>query len=317
MSGASKPLQTLNKARWTLVQNFVITSPEIRKAFVQRVLGVTKINDSVLDWLHAAIFGTGKIASPSFNNGGSFSSFSSDEDDSDTGDDETLENKTIGDESPYPYGEYCPTPSICGSEDSRPADSEKENEGSLQPAASFDIWDSRSTTPSHKTLDTTAASTAENAGRDLEAAHLLSRLMQIEAPAAAEPPSEIASDLSDESMPSELLTSVAKRRLSHSDSSDDDEESGRTFKRRRGGDAQVPRKRVQCLGRLVFTINAVHIERTGGDIEALEFDPEHRVWIDSEGVEYVSECDKFTALRVYWGMLRQLPYWLRFKTERH
>ncbi|KAI0147307.1 hypothetical protein GGR57DRAFT_477022 [Xylariaceae sp. FL1272] len=277
MSGVSRPLQTLNKARWTPLQDYAIvligtqiqrekditqetmdwfipflwpgslslastahydmpspsiigngikpqTRPEIRKAFVQRVLGVTKINDSILDWLHAAVFGTGKIASPSFNNGGSFSSFGSDEDDSDTGDDETLENNTIGDESPYQYGEYCPTPSICGPEDSEPADSEKENEGSLQPAASFDIWDSRSTTRNHKTLDTAAALTAENAGRDLEAAHSLSQLMQSEVPAAAEPPSEIAGNLSDESMPSELLTSVAKRRLSHSDGSDDDEE---------------------------------------------------------------------------------------------
>ncbi|KAI0977551.1 hypothetical protein F4678DRAFT_477578 [Xylaria arbuscula] len=291
------------------------TSSAIRKAFVQRVLGVTQINDSVLDWLHAAIFGTGKIASPSFNEEGSFSS---DEDDSDTGDDETLENKTIGDESPFLGGEYCTTQSICSSADNESGDSEKENEGSSQPVASFDIWDSESTAPSNKTLDIAVTSTTENTSQALEAAHSLSQLSHGDAPAAARPLTETKSGLPDDSLPSDRSASSAKRCQSHSYSSDDESIDLQhvSSKRRRFEDSYKPRKRAKSWGDLFFTISAVHIKRTSGAIEALEFDPEYRVWIDSEGVEYVSECEKFTASRVYWNMSCLLPYSLYFESEK-
>ncbi|KAI0870577.1 hypothetical protein GGS24DRAFT_504659 [Hypoxylon argillaceum] len=97
------------------------------------------------------------------------------------------------------------------------------NCGSSQPVASFDIRNLGSTTLSNKTLDGAGASTTENSSQVPEAAHSLLQLSHGNALVAAEHPSEAKSDLFNDSMPSENLTSFVKRRRSNSHSSNDDE----------------------------------------------------------------------------------------------
>ncbi|KAI1746892.1 hypothetical protein F4782DRAFT_535989 [Xylaria castorea] len=279
------------------------TSSKVREAFVQRVLGVTQINDSILEWLHTAIFGTGRIASPLFGEEGLFGS---DEDELDSADDQTFEKETISDKSPFLCGKHYETRSFCGLADKEAAGSEMKNGQLLQSIASFDIWNSGSTTPGNKALGNAAALTTENTIQAPEAAHSLLQLFYGDAPAAARLPIETKSGLPDDSVPSERPTSFAKRSRLHS-YSDDDEESIHSqhvpLKRRRFEDTYKPRQRATRLDDLFFTISAVYI-RKGGNVEALEFNPEDRVWTDLDGVEYDFDDGKFTAARAYWGMLR-------------
>ncbi|KAI0398825.1 hypothetical protein F4802DRAFT_613449 [Xylaria palmicola] len=287
-----------------------LASPAVRDRFVQLVLGAMEITDSILDWLHHALFRTAREGSPWVDGE---DPFSDDEDKSDM-----LDEETSGDDNPS----QTQSDLSC---DSSTADSDKENMLPSQSPAGLEIWDSGSTTPDDKSLDYLGGSAIKKRSQFEGTAESLVQLSR-DTPAAANPFMDAGYSLADNSRlhagPAPFAQPDQGGGGYNGSSCIDNNENGTELQRMPAKRSQVeesndgPRKRVKRSGDLIFTISAVHIRRgESGEVEALDYNSKSGAWIDLDGVEYEFNDGIFTAARVTYGVSQPSPYWWHFQSN--